>query len=185
MIFFTIIESIRKSDKLKRLYDKYGDMMYNAAYSIVKEKQLAEDSVQDSFMIIKNKLDQIDEDNPKRTAAFLVIICRNAAKKIYNRQIPLNQKDEWVSRITNEEANIVANPSDIMVSNDTVHKIYEAIDTLDEKYRDVFLLKHVYNYSREDMAYMLGVNKETVKKRLFRAKAMIIDYLKKEGYYEN
>lgn len=185
MIFFTIIENSKNNGKLKRLYNNYSDMMYNEAYRIVKERQLAEDSVHDSFVNIKNHLDTIEEDNPCKTAAFLAIVCRNAAKRIYNKRLPLNTSGDYIGLIPNEIADNIANPPDILVNNDIMGGIYKAIDKLEEKYRDVFLLKHVYNCSRKDISELLGINDETIKKRLSRAKAMIIEQLKKEGYYED
>lgn len=56
----------------------------------------------------------------------------------------------------------------------------ECISQLDPKYRDIFILRRAYNMSREDIAKTVGISEEAVKKRLQRAKAMILKEYSKE-----
>ena len=45
------------------------------------------------------------------------------------------------------------------------------LDSLDEKYRTVLLLYYGEGFSTEEIAHILGLNRETVKTRLKRARA--------------
>ncbi len=180
-MFFIVVESKESADKLHCLYRRYGKFMYSVAYAVTNDKQYAEDAVHNALIKISNKLSNIDPDNRARTKAFLYIVCRNAAIDIVKKRTYLNEDELDVENISNEDAGIVANPLDIISTRETNQKLKQALDALDAKYRDVFLLKYAYSYSREDIAEMLGISVEAVKKRLARAKKMLADYLIKEG----
>jgi len=68
----------------------------------------------------------------------------------------------------------------ITISKDTTEKIVREIEKLDTIYSDVLLLKYVYGFNREEVAKYLGINIETVKKRLVQAMARIKESLEKE-----
>ena len=65
----------------------------------------------------------------------------------------------------------------LIINKETLQKTKEIIEQLDPKYRDVLLLKRVYNMSREEIANFLNISPENVKKRLTRAKAKIVKAL--------
>ena len=58
--------------------------------------------------------------------------------------------------------------------------INEALATLDEKYRVVFVLRDVEGFSTEETAQTLGLSVSNVKIRLLRARLMLREKLTKE-----
>jgi RNA polymerase sigma-70 factor (ECF subfamily) len=64
-------------------------------------------------------------------------------------------------------------------SYDELDKIslIEAIDNLDEKYREPFIMKYVKGFSLEEISDMLGITVNLVKQRLFRAKKILYESL--------
>ncbi len=70
------------------------------------------------------------------------------------------------------------NLDEIVISGDNVQRIIKAIKELKPIYRDVLLLNKVYGYSVEEIVEMLGINKETVKKRISRARNFLLKALK-------
>lgn len=68
------------------LYSNYSIFMYKVAYSILKDKILAEDAVQISFIKIMEHLDNIDISDKTKTRNFLGLICKNTAINLYNKQ---------------------------------------------------------------------------------------------------
>ncbi len=180
-MFFAAIENADDSLKVERLYYQYRKLMYKEAYAILKDNHFAEDAVDESFIRIINNLHKIDESNIPRTRNFLVIICRNVAKDMYKSRIYLNSGDDLSDDITNEEAGVFSDPSDVVIDKDSAKLLISAIENLDPIYRDVFLLKRVHGLSREEISVIFGISVETVKKRLLRAKIKIVSSLEKEG----
>ena len=70
--------------------------MYLEAYKVLGDKNLAEDTVSESFVRILNKLDRIDEVNKNATKSFLSIISRNVAIDLYKKKLHLNNNENMV-----------------------------------------------------------------------------------------
>ncbi len=180
-MFFTAIENAEDSFKVERLYYQYRKLMYKEAYAILQDTHLAEDAVDESFIRIIRNLHKIDEADVPATRNFLVIICRNVAKDLYNSRMYLNKGDALTEEITTDDAGLVSDPSDIVINKNTKKIMVRIIQELDPIYRDVFLLKRVYDMRRDEIAAIFGISEEAVKKRLLRAKIKIVTALAEEG----
>jgi len=85
-----------------------------------------------------------------------------------------------VQELDADTVGIKNNPLDILIDKDSIRQITRAIEALSPIYRDVLLLKRAYRCSQEEIAQLLEIPTETVKKRLFRARKMLSKVLEKE-----
>lgn len=179
-MFSLVIEN--DSDRLlvERLYTKYNLLMFQQANKILNDCQMSEDAVHEAFIRIINNLHKIDEIDCPRTRSFLVIICENIAKNIYNKKLYLNNQDGYIDEIDFESVDNSNNPLNIVIENESVNNIREKINQLNPIYRDIILLKKAYDFSNEEIVNLLGIPLETVKKRFYRAKKMLMEILEKE-----
>ena len=67
-----------------------------------------------------------------------------------------------------------ANVEKIVISEFTCGYVKELIDKLDFKYRDVIVLKG-YGYGYEEIAYLMHISQELVRKRYSRARKKILE----------
>ena len=72
-------------------------------------------------------------------------------------------------------------PEKIIIDNETFMRVVDAITELPPKYRDVLLMRRVYRFSRCQIAEILSLSEDTVKKRLQRAKAKLKEQIKEGG----
>lgn len=169
------MDIISDLEKLKRLYCRYGKLMYKKAYRILNDTQLAEDAVQRSFEKVSKHLHKINEKNCPNTRNYLVTICRNTSidmlKKKIKSEIYYREMDEFPCQ---EESD----PLEILVSNETINEMSEAIKGLAPKYRDVLILRYIQEHSRQEIADILGITIYAVDKRLTRAKNKVISAMK-------
>ncbi len=180
MFLFTI-ENFHDRLKTERLYLSYRKLMYKEAFEIVQNRHCAEDAVSESFVRIIDNLHKKDEQDCLKTRSFLVIICRNVAKNIYNKKIYLNNQPDAYDDVLPEDVSESSDSLDILVKKETLSEIAGIIKNLDPIYRDVFLLKNVHGLSRAEIAAIVGISEEAVKKRLVRAKSKILKELEKRG----
>ena len=171
-------------DKIEALYQKYKRLMYREAYRILNDAALTEDAIQQSFMKVMANMHKIGEVDDNRTRNYLVIICRNTAIDMQKEKLYLNEDMNCIDYENDEETELIdfVEPSEIVISKETINRVTKAIGELPDIYRDVILLEKVYHYSKEEMATLLNVNYETIKKRSLRARKMLADVLEKEGY---
>lgn len=168
--------------KEERVYRKYCKLMFGTAFEILQDKSLAEDAVIEAMTRIIKNIDKIGEVDSPKTRSFAVIICKNAAKDIYNKQKRSNSAEKsYIEKLCAEDK---YEPSSLLLDKDTVNRMKEAIEGLDEMYRDVFLMKYAYDMRRGEIAEELGISVEAVKKRLMRAKKKIIELMGEEDKHE-
>ena len=172
------------NDKIEQLFYKYQKLMYREAYNILNDAALAEDAIQQTFIKVMANMDKIGAVDDNRTRNYLVIICRNVACDMHREKLYLNEDMNRVDYESEEETELIdfVEPSEVVISKESVNRVAEAIGDLPDIYRDVILLEKVYHYSKEEIAKLLNINYETVKKRSVRARKMLAEVLEKEGY---
>ena len=174
-MFLMLIESQEDIEKVERLYAEHHKAVYLKVYSYLHNQELAEEVVQETFIRVIKNLHKIDENDFARTRAFLYITAINVAKNMLKRL----KKSENEEELTDIHSSTYADSDleNLIINKETLQKTKEIIEQLDPKYRDVLLLKRVYNMSREEIANFLNISPENVKKRLTRAKAKIVKAL--------
>lgn len=169
------MEFDEKSVKLEQLYALHKNVMLYTAERILRDYQLAEDAVQKAFMKVLDNLHKIGEPDCNKTRAFLVIITRNVAITMYNRQKKQAVPIEEIEQLDCGEG---ATPFDLVASKESVEEIAQCIGQLDKKYADVLMLKFYYEYCDSEIADLVQTSPENVRVRLHRGKRKLTALLK-------
>jgi RNA polymerase sigma-70 factor (ECF subfamily) len=75
----------------------------------------------------------------------------------------------------------VFDPEMIAERNEAKDRVWKAISQLDEKHREVIVLRHFRNLSYDEMAKVLFCNRGTVTSRLYYARKRLKDMLDRES----
>jgi RNA polymerase sigma-70 factor (ECF subfamily) len=89
----------------------------------------------------------------------------------------VDQQDEEGNYTPREFADWREIPSETLERSEVRQKLTEALASLGQKYREVFVLRDVQHLSIEETAKILGVSTASVKTRLLRARLMLRDLL--------
>lgn len=148
--------------ELTRLFERYGNAVFRAAYACLHNKSDAEDVMQDTFL-------QYLRTNPifesaEHEKAWLLRVAMNASK---NRL-----RSAWFSR-TDAIDDSCPCPEDEELSF-----VWDAVRELPPHYREPVHLFYHEGYSTEEIASILQTRPSTVRSRLTRARAMLRDRLK-------
>ena len=152
---------------LEVLYERYYGAMVALGFSIVGEKNLAEDIAQEVFAVMCRDLKQLN--NPDQFGAWLGGICRNLGRqalRIRSRRIK-----PFLRTCTQ-------NPQD---ANDRIVQTQKAILALSKKYREVIALRYYDNLPYDRIGAILGLSLQGVNGRLMRAKRNIEKILRRQG----
>lgn len=179
-----IIALAKKGDHKAQslLVNRYSSRVYNLALRILHNREEAEDVLQDTFLTVIKKLDMFDG----RSSLFTWIyrIATNSAlmtlrkKKIRRNNIKSNDFDPEQQQIEN----LIDWSQDPTMSldNDEIREhIENAMNTLKEKYRTVFILRDIEGLSTRETSKVLDITEENVKIRLLRARHTLRAYLSK------
>ena len=82
-------------------------------------------------------------------------------------------------------------PAEVLKKKESAEKVKRIINSLPEKYREVFMLRQIEDMSYDEIAEITGLPIGTVENRLFRAKKLLVnnkelmkEYNDKEGRHE-
>ena len=76
-------------------------------------------------------------------------------------------------------------PETVAERNESKDRVWKAIGQLDEKHREVIILRHFQNLSYDEMAKVLFCNKGTVTSRLYYARKRLKEILEHEKGGQN
>jgi len=166
-----LIERASKGDQVafRTLYDTHVERIYRLAYRMAGEEDLAQDFTQESFLRAYQKLDQFRGDAAFSTwlHSIAVSVCLNGLRKVDR-----HRKRE---RSLEDAAHIA--PTRREADPGVRERIEQAVDSLSEIYRTVFLMHDLEGYGHGEIAAVLGVAEGTSKARLSRARAKLRDLL--------
>ncbi|MCI8650468.1 MAG: sigma-70 family RNA polymerase sigma factor [Anaerotruncus sp.] len=152
--------------------------MFRVANSILHDESLAEDAVQQAFCRILNHLENILSVECPQTRRFVVIIVRNLAINLYHSRH--KQPDVLLDELENWAADLSQSPGTAVEEQDAYQRLVALIEQMPHGYRDVLMLRYDQGYSTAQVASMLGLREENVKKRLQRARRKLEQLLKQE-----
>lgn len=157
-----LIDGCIKGDRTiqKALYDRYRKGMFTLAYRMVADRELAHDVLQDAFIEVFKSISQLR--NEAVLAAWIrTIVTRKAIDKIRER------KRLVFDYLPEPETSTQFDDSF------TGEQLHEAIQSLPEGNRMVFVLIEVEGYKHREVAEMLSISEGTSKSQLFYAKALL------------
>ncbi|MGB2932908.1 MAG: RNA polymerase sigma factor [Methyloceanibacter sp.] len=166
----------RDASAVRVVTGRNNQRLYRAAWSILKNRQEAEDAVQDGYL--KAFAAMASFAGRSSLSTWLTRIVINEAlgrQRAAQRRLRLLQQqsvaiiDDY--RETLMAGSGMARSPEADVMRRQVSKLLErAIAELPETFRPVFVLRDIEGLSAEETAEVLQIPKETVKTRLFRAR---------------
>lgn len=177
-----LVEKAQSSDlkAFDKLVSRYEEKIYNLAYRILRNREDAEDVLQETFVSVFKSLKKF-----KRKSTFSTWVYRiatNAAlmklrkKKLETVSLdaPLKIDEEEIKR---ETVDWSKNPDKIFKTQRLREIMEQAIELLPYHYKTVFLLRDEEGLSTEEVAKVLNISISAVKSRLHRARLSLREKL--------
>ena len=158
-----------KQRRYEALVHAFHADIYRYAFWLVKNKAVAEDIVQETFLRAWRSLDSLN-DNQAAKAWLITILRRENARRFERKQLETVDIDD-----------ISVFDEDISVEQDIQQReLTRLLSSLSDDYREPLILQLVFGFTGEEIARHLNLNKNTVMTRLFRARNQLRESLEKE-----
>ncbi len=170
---------------LSELVNRYSQRIYNLALRIVRNKEDAEDVLQETFLTVVQKLDTFDGRSQFFTWIYRIATNVSLMKLRKKKMIfqDLNEDPDYQENIENRIfVDWSQDPSINVYDKEIKQKLDEAINKLSEIYRSVFVLRDIEGLSIKETSQILDITEENVKIRLRRARHFLRDLLSE--YFE-
>jgi len=168
------ISRAQRSDAraFESLYRLHVDKVYGLCLRMTGNVSEAEDCTQDAFIQAWKKLEKFRGDS-----AFATWLHRIAVNTVLGR-IRTSKREQ--DRI---QAAAYTSPAPAALGDvGELRDLAEAIDRLPAGARHAFVLHAVYGYSHEEAGNMLGIAAGTSKAQLHRARRLLAQQLKQQGF---
>lgn len=163
-------ESLLAGNVQLNMVEKYSQMVYRLAFSMMKNKYDADDIHQEVFVRFLKKQPRFDNEEHEKAWFVRVTVncCANYHKTAWRRKtVSLSEYERQ------EDAEIPMQQSDAAY-------LIETVKRLPEKYRSVIHLYYYEEMSVEEVAKALHRRASTVRTQLVRARRMLGEWLTEE-----
>jgi RNA polymerase sigma-70 factor, ECF subfamily len=182
-----LIEQAQLGDKksLAELVKKYESTVYNFSFKICRDKDRAENTMQETFLSLIKNIKQFKGDSKLSTWLYTVIsnhclmLARAESKHAYTS---IEDEDAVIDEKKFTDWRVA--PDKVAEDKELKKLLDDSIEKLHPDYRVVFLLRDVEGFSTEETAEMCNLSVPAVKSRLHRARAFLRKELNEKFNYE-
>lgn len=158
------IEGIRGRERkaFYTLYQRYYAALVVYAIKYLKDKESAEDVVQDVLILLWERGGEFDSSD--KLIHFLYLSVHNKCINILKHRSIQNKYDQYCQTVTNEEKNV----EEEIIQQEIWRVLWQLIDELPPRCQEVFLL-HMDGRKNEEIAIALNIAIDTVKNQKKKA----------------
>ncbi len=152
----------RKAQRL--LYDTYSKKFFAICLRYIKDRDLAEDVLVESFMKIFEKINQFESKGSFEGWMKRVVVTHALLTLRNNRNMIME---------VNQESEIISNQPSYEINHLEVEELMDLVSSLPTGYRTVFNLYAIEGYSHAEIGELLGISESTSKSQLNRSRNLL------------
>ncbi len=175
----TLISQILDGDKqaFSELVQRYESTVFSFAFKVCRDREKAEEALQNTFVNVYRKLHQFDGKSKFSTWLYSIVtnncFMQNRQRKIDEASVQLEDSQEQ----TNSTTAGTPTPLDTIMSQELQKQLDTAILKLPVEYRIVFILRDIEGLTAAETAQVLDISVPAVKSRLHRARKELREQL--------
>ena len=170
---------INPDTQLEQWIDRYQNLIYSICFKLTNDYFDAQDLTQETFLSAYKNLAYFDGKNER---AWLCTIasrkCLDYLKHSGRRQVPMEDQF-WISCTSPRPQ-----PEQTSVEEALRQELYSCCQKLKEPYRQVALDYFYHEYDAGAIAEKTGKNLKTIQTQIYRAKAMLRKFYRKEDLFD-
>lgn len=147
-----------------KIYANYHQDLYQYIFYMVKNKELAEDLIQEVYIKVLKSYDSFKGNSSEKTWLFSIAkhVTYDYFRAYYRRSKRMDKNFDW-----NEQGEFIesanALPEEMVILNDEMRLIYRGLDkcTMDQK--SVLILRYIQGFSLQETANILNFSMSKVK----------------------
>ncbi len=174
-------------EAFEALVNRLEPRVFALSMRLLRQRQDAEDATQQTFVKVMENLDRFREESS--VATWVLRIATNNALTMLRKRRPeqslrldvASSSDGSNGPLPHPEviAQWKDDPADLAERSEVKQLLEQTLSELNEKYRVVFTLRDVEQFSTRETAKLLGITESNVKVRLLRARLQLRERLTK------
>lgn len=176
-----LVDAIRRREpgSFEHLVRRYGARLLATGRRILRDTQLAEDCLQETFIKAFDKLDMFEGRSGLGTWLHSIMVNQALMKLRKDKPGRLEQIDDLMPQFDSDTCRIeapwsyLATPDELLEQQQSRQLVQSQIEQLPENYRIVLQLRDIEEHDTATVAEILGITQGAVKVRLHRARAAL------------
>jgi RNA polymerase sigma-70 factor (ECF subfamily) len=162
-----LLNRLRENDTqaFESIYKKYWQNLYLTAFSILKDKQAAEDIIQDLFIHLWNKRATISVTVSLN--AYLSACVKHEVFRIIRKRIAELDTNEVI------QPDKTYNAQELIEYKEFLSHTQQLIAKLSVKFQEVFVLSREDQYTHKEIAAQLNISSKTVENHIGKALGLL------------
>ncbi|MDX9881538.1 MAG: RNA polymerase sigma-70 factor [Prolixibacteraceae bacterium] len=166
----------------EEIFRKYHTPLFLYAQKFTGDENISLDLVQDVFTLLWEKKKFVLEE--EHVKAYLFNSVRNACINFLKHEKVIRKHHETGTLVLREmEIQYYGSGEKSLIEKESLQKIYQAIGSLAEIYREVIELSRFEGLKNKEIAERLNIPVRTVETRLFRALSLLREKLSGETFH--
>jgi RNA polymerase sigma-70 factor (family 1) len=169
----SILKRLKDGDMaaIDAIYHHYSKKLYSFTFSLLKDHSQSEDLVQDVFVTLWMKRDQINPD--LKFENYLFTICYNSVRKFFRRK---NIEHKVKDYLLKNSPDSIPETANTVMCNELMEMVERAVDKLPPRRKLVFKLSRQEYMQIKEIAESLSISTRTAESHLTKA----LGFIKKE-----
>lgn len=163
-----LVEEVRRGNAsaFEPLVRRYEGRLLNVLLRFTRDRELARDLSQETFLRVYERLDQFDPS--RRFGPWLFRIGVNLALDFMRKR----KRRVWPALFSDSRADRAPDPAvnDPRQALDLEQEVRQVLDAIPEKYRTVLILRDLENFSTSEIAAIMHRKEATIRWRLAEAR---------------
>lgn len=146
------------------IYKEYWEIMYVAAYNLVKDRSVCEDIVQEVFISLWQRRAKLQIKTSLKSYLYTSTVYKVYDHFSKNKKM---LKDELFDNFENKIE--TSNPETKLMHEELIHLLDSIIETLPDKCKEVYKLSRENMLSNKEIAEQLNISQRTVEGHISKA----------------
>ncbi len=172
----SILKRLKAGDMsaIDAIYHSYSKKLYSFTFSLLKDHNQSEDLIQDIFVTLWEKRDQINPDLSFEN--YLFTICYNSVRKFFRRKNIEHKVKDYLLKNSPESIPETANT---VIYNELMDIVERAVEKLPPRRKLVYKLSRQEYMQIKEIAESLSISSRTAECHLTKALSFIKQELEK------
>jgi len=184
-IFLAIVNELHnESDRefLIELYQSHYDIVYRKIGATIGDEAEVDDLCQECFIRLIKKISLLRGLKCNILTSYVVITSRNIAldylkhSRVQDQYLYYDIEEDWVASLHDP----VIGAEELIVQQENVEEVSQALSKLPERQREMIYMKYILDLSDNEIAQLLGMNPDSVRVYLHRARQQAKVILREE-----
>ncbi len=172
LLYLPLLETEEQKNNFIEIYSRNRDKMYHIAFGYLRQREEAEEAVQDAFLKLADRFGRYEHLSEREMDGLCVTVVKNTALDQMGRlKRTFPAKEDVMEALYQENgAETIVFPEEMALKKETAETIRCLLKELPVIYHDILVLRYYYEVSTREAARLLGISKKTADIRLYRAK---------------